>query len=316
MAQLTLLSTYVIKLKEKRKSDYLFLSRYNESKEDFLDLFRSFLQYRKNNHYSKLDKQGIKKTLLFKETFSRDVDNRTLQGFLHSGLSGQRGQVVDDSTGDDLYVMEKNHAKILPTYFFMHVPENRRFGYLILQRKSNYGIKELLVDSFNDFLIKLGAPLLFEANNFLVSSVFEKMLSVGRVFEMSFIKNHIPDDIEDMYDKDSLNKKIPGKIKTIVTTKNGFPVKGLLKRLYFAEHKHGMVEIPQLNDRFDEVDFEMEYNGSKKTFHMKNVGKTTPDFNVTDQIEFIDDMPTYASLESQCHILLKDMRDYHESKIR
>ena len=316
MAQLVLLSTYVIKLKEKRKPDYLFLSRYNKSRDDFLDVFRDYLEYRKGNHYSKLDTQGVKKTLLFKATFSRDVDGRTLQGFLHSGLSGQRGQVVDDSTGDDLYVMEKNHAKILPTYFFIHIPENRRFGYLILERKSNYGIKELFVNSFNDFLNKMGIACLLEVNNFLVSSVFEKMLKIGRVFEMSFIKNHIPDDIEDMYDKESLNKKIAGKTKTIITTPYGFPVKGLLRRLYFAEHKHGMVEIPELNDRFDEVDFEMDYNGSKKTFHMKNVGRTTPDFNVTEQIEFIEDMPTYASLESQCQILLNDMRDYHESKIR
>ncbi|MNL46842.1 hypothetical protein D3C87_1695910 [compost metagenome] len=77
-----------------------------------------------------------------------------------------------------------------------------------------------------------------------------------------------------------------------------------------------MIEIPELGDRYDEVDFEMEYNGSKKTFHMKNVKRTTPDFNVSEHIVTDErGLPTYESLLGQCNILLNDMKEYHEAKI-
>ena len=316
MANLTLLSTYVIRLREKQKLEPLFLSKFNSAGDDFLTLFNNFLDYRIGNHYKGgKDKEGRKKSLYCKPQSAIDVDDRTIHGFLHSGLSGEKGDVVDDNTGDDLYTMEENHAKILPTYYFLHVPLNRKEAYLILQKKSNYGIKNLFEDAFQDYFQKMGLPLMLEVNNFLVSLVFEKMLAVGRVYEMSFIKNQIEENIEDMYDNGNQNKRIPGKTITTITTKYGFPVKGLLSRLYHGEKKGGMVEIPELNQRFDEVDFEMDYNGSKKTFHMKNVGRTTPDFNVTEHIEYDNGVPTYDSLLPQCNILLNDMKEYHEAKI-
>lgn len=317
MANLTLLSTYVIRLRERQKNESLILSNFDKNGGDFLTIFNEFLEYRIGNHFKgKKDKQGYRKSLYYKKDFKEDIDQRTFHGFIHSGLAGQKGDVVDDETGLELYTMEENHAKILPTYFFLHIPENRRDGYLILQRKSNYGIKNLLEDACDDFFKKIGLNFKLEVNNFLVSLVFEKMLKVGRVYEMSFIRNQIPDNIEDIYDRDTVNRRIPGKIKTTISTKQGFPVKGLLSRLYHGSLKDGMVEIPELHERYDEVDFEMDYNGSKKTFHMKNVGRTTPDFNVTEHIEYKDDLPTYESMLDQCQILLKDMKEYHEAKLK
>jgi len=317
MANLILLSTFVLRLREKRGLEHAFLSRFNDPKLDFLQVFEDFLNYRIANHYrGPKDKQGRRKSLYYRADNLQRIDERTLHGFVHSGLSGEKGDVVNDHTGEDLYTMEDNHAKILPTYFFLHIPENRKDGYLILQKKSNYGIKNLFEDAFADYFTKMNINYILEVNNFLVSLVFEKMLKVGRIFEMSFVKNIIDDDIADLYDKDARNKRIPGKTVTTITTKSGLPVSGLLRRLYFGSTKDGMVEIPELNDRFDEVDFDMDYNGSKKTFHMKNVGRTTPDFNVTDQIELVDNLPTYASLEAQCQILLKDMKEYHEAKLQ
>lgn len=317
MANLILLSTFVLRLREKRNLENVFLSRFNDPQQDFLVVFEEFLNYRVGNHFrGAKDKQGRRKSLYFRADNLRRIDERTIHGFIYSGLSGEKGDVVNDRTGEDLYTMEDNHAKILPTYFFLHVPKNRKDAYLILQKKSNYGIKGLLEDAFADYFNKLSINFILEVNNFLVSLVFEKMLKVGRIFEMSFVKNRIEDNIEDLYDQGAKNKRIPGKTVTKITTKGGFPVSGLLKRLYFGSQKDGMVEIPELNDRFDEVDFDMDYNGSKKTFHMKNVGRTTPDFNVTDQVEVVDNIPTYESLETQCQVLLKDMKDYHEAKLQ
>lgn len=319
MANLTLLSTFVLRIREKQNLEHMFLSKRDQGSLDFLEVFNDFLSYRIGNHYKgPKDKQGRKKSLYYKEGFKIQIDERTVHGFLHSGLSGEKGDVVDDQTGEDLYTMEDHHAKILPTYFFLHIPENRKDGYLILQKKSNYGIKNLLEAALEDYFNKVGLNIMLEVNNFLVSLVFNKMLSIGRVYEMSFIKNSIEENIEDIYDRGNEHIRLPGKTTTKITTKYGFPIKGLLKRLYHGNTtKDGMVEIPELNERYDEVDFEMDYNGSKKTFHMKNIKRTTPDFNVSEHIVFDEKgLPTYDSLYGQCHLLLNDMKEYHEAKIK
>jgi len=64
--------------------------------------------------------------------------------------------------------MEDDHAKILPTYFFLHIPKNRKDANLILQKKSNYGIKGFFEDYFADYFTKQNISYILEVNNFLV----------------------------------------------------------------------------------------------------------------------------------------------------
>ncbi|RZL98151.1 MAG: hypothetical protein EOO88_60995 [Pedobacter sp.] len=115
MANLILLSTFVLRLREKRSLEHAFLSRFNEPKQDFIQVFEEFLNYRIGNHYrGPKDKQGRRKSLYCRVNNLKWIDDRTLHGFVHSGLSGEKGDVVNDRTGEDLYTMEDDHAKILP----------------------------------------------------------------------------------------------------------------------------------------------------------------------------------------------------------
>lgn len=311
MARLTLLSTYIIRLKHKNKHEELFLSD-----ENFETLFDDFLIYRENNHFLNDKNPASKKSLKTKVELvdsSYFAQETIYYGSLFTGLSGEGGDVIDDMTGDDLYTMDDSHAKMSPMYFYLKVPKKRKFGYLVIEKKGNYGIKQLFSESINDFFDRTGLDFRISFNNFLVSTVFEKIVSEGVVKEIEFIKHELPNDIADLYDTGHTTNQVKGKFKKVFIATNGFPVKGILNKLYWRSGRTDMVEIPELNDKFNEVSFEINYNGSKKTIYMKNIGQNTPDFNVTEQLDYQGGRPTIESLVKQTEILIYDMETYHES---
>ncbi|MFD2969495.1 hypothetical protein [Sphingobacterium bambusae] len=311
MAKLTLLSTYIIRLRHKNKQDDLFLSD-----ELFEGHFDDFLIYRENNHYLNDKNKSSKKSLKTKFELVKAVYgelNTVYYGILFTGLSGESGEVIDDISGEDLYTMDESHAKMAPMYFYLKVPKKRKFGYLVVERRGNYGIKQLFNESINDFFYKNAIDLKISFNNFLVSTVFQKIIEKGVIKEIEFIKHELPSDIADLYDKGHETKQIRGKFKKVFVATAGFPVKGILNKLYWQSGRTEMVEIPELDDKFNEVSFEIEYNGSKKTIYMKNIGQNTPDFNVTEQLEYDRGRPTIESLVRQTEVLIHDMETYHES---
>jgi len=313
------LSTYLITLYDKKDKN-LFFSKYLPEK-DFLQTFYDFIFDLGTDPHTSINlKKGYKKTLKIAADKEQHIseDNREIYGFLSSGLSGERAIINDTESGNDVFKMNRNHAKMVNTYYQVRIPENRRFAYLILQRQGTFGIKKLLEEAFHKYLIKINQKVNLKVNNFLISRIFKRMLEEGRIFEMSLIKDHVEGHIEELYDKGA--KRVAGRTKTVICTERGLPlpVKSLAYNLYMRAQKDGPVVVEQLYDQFDEIDFEIEYNGSKKTIHMSNVGRSLPDYDVTDEliIDTDTDEPTLASLKAQADILIKDMEDYQEEKIR
>lgn len=314
------LSTYIFELRSKRKSEKLFLSKLDGTT-DFFDVFCNFITSLGNDPFGEdVDKERhFQKNLELApdrdQHYSKET--REVYGFLSSGINGEKSRISDTESGEDVFYMDRKHARMVDTYYHIRIPEDRKFAYLILQRHGGFGIKKLFEKALQDFLNKSKLNMQVDMSNFLVSRIFNKMLNEGRITEMSFIKNYIPDNIEDLYDKGE--KRVVGKTKTIICTERGLPlpVKGFAYNLYMRDKSEGAIKVSQLYDQYDEVDFEIEYQGSKKTIHMSNVGKSLPDYDVTDSISFdYNDLPTVSSLKAQADILINDMIQYQEEKIR
>lgn len=301
-----------MKLKESYSREDINFTKY-----EFENKFEDFLKYRENNHYLNNKKPKLKKTLKINNTninIIKGISATIFYGEILTGLSGEKGEVIDDKSGDPLYTMDENHAKLSPIFFYLKIPKNRNFAYLVLERKGNYGIKELFGESINDYLNKIDKNTKLAINNFLVAKVFEKIISMGVVKEMEFIRHELPNELSELYDVPHKTNQMRGKVKRSYTSATGFPVKNLLTRLFNYSGYSEMIEIPEMNEKFDEVSFELEYNGSKKTFFMKHIGQNAPDYNVTDSLKYnMDGRPTITSILFQTEILIHDMEAYYES---
>jgi alpha-L-arabinofuranosidase len=53
----------------------------------------------------------------------------------------------------------------------------------------------------------------------------------------------------------------------------------------FTNPDRERIEIDGIDEDFDEVEFELELNGKKKTFYVRHKNKIQPDIDVTNDIE-------------------------------
>ncbi|MDT0644980.1 hypothetical protein RM553_19260, partial [Zunongwangia sp. F363] len=68
------------------------------------------------------------------------------------------------------------------------------------------------------------------------------------------------------------------------------------------------VELEGIDEEFDEVEFELELNGKRKTFYTIRRDKIQPDINVTRDIEFDENgIPTIESMIEQSEVLIREV---------
>jgi len=68
------------------------------------------------------------------------------------------------------------------------------------------------------------------------------------------------------------------------------------------------LKIEGIDEEFDEVEFELQLNGKKKTFYIANRTRIQPDIDVTGQLDYGDDgQPTLESLIRETETLLTDI---------
>ena len=74
----------------------------------------------------------------------------------------------------------------------------------------------------------------------------------------------------------------------------------------FTHQDKERIEI--VDNEFDEVEFELELNGKKKTFYVMNKSRIQPDIDVSSELEYNEDGSVkIESLISQSEELIRDL---------
>ena len=66
-----------------------------------------------------------------------------------------------------------------------------------------------------------------------------------------------------------------------------------------------LLPAPGTDKYYDEISFVLEYNGSSKTFYIRNKEKTRSNIDVTGQLEYIDGEPSMQSMINLAIEILK-----------
>lgn len=85
------------------------------------------------------------------------------------------------------------------------------------------------------------------------------------------------------------------------------PTKRWMQLANNSEADNQRIELEGLNDNYDEVEFELEVNGKRKTFYLYHREKVLPDIDVSKELKYIDDEPTVDSLVTQAEELIRDL---------
>src|ERR1035437_438858 len=285
-----LLSTYSIKIKD-QKNDQI-ISAFNGT-DDFLPLFNDFTKDIFQNVRKTTDESGNHTLHLTLEVPSIiDEEGRCIYGYFSSGISGDLYRVVDTKTNEPALNVERHHAAFREVFFYLFIPRAKTIGYLVLQRKAKFGIKLELQEAVRIFMNKQGfKKYRFQINNFLHNSVYLKMMELGNLKKVELIKRTIPDSLEKYLSTDGKVAEIPGILKTSFNSSTSLPknFKDLINGLFIKKNSpNNRIEIENIDEQFDEIEFQLELGGKKKTFYITNRHRIQPDVDVSENVDFKD----------------------------
>ncbi len=304
-----LLSTYVVKILDNNKNIQI-LNHFNGS-DDFLKTFEDYLNAIFTNIRAESDNSGTSSLHLTLESPPTiDLAKRRIYGYFSSGVSGDEYQIRDLATQDNLLDVEAGHAAFRNLFFYIQIPTERNSAALILQKKAKYGIKTIFKRTINAYMKERGYQMYkVEVNNLLHGKVYRRMIEHGNLKKVELIKKRIPTTIEEYYQNGGNPQEIPGTLKTSMSSGTSLPeaYRSLVDKL-FRNPDLERVEINGIDEEFDELEFELELNGKKKTFYITNKQRIQPDIDVTNQLEMnVDGSPTTESLLIQCEELVQDI---------
>jgi hypothetical protein len=277
------LSVYRFTLLNKAKEQQV-LSFYNEE-EDLLETMNDFCGFIHKNIRDYIDNQGKYRTFTLSNLQKYDVDKRTVSGHFDSAYTGEKGKVKERKTNKLKYNINEKDLFSKDFFYLIHVPKNSKFGFLIVQKKENHGVKSIFESAFNNFMRMKGVSnYVLELRQAPPRYFIQNYLDFGKLKEFRLIENDLELGREERIFK---------------LDKNLSETQNLKKTLIdlFSKMSRSTEKISFLNKgEYDEIAFVLGVNGSSKTFYVKNQEKIRSNIDVSNLVEYDNGEPTIESL--------------------
>lgn len=277
------LSVYRFMLLNKAKEQQV-LSFYNEE-EDLLDTMNDFCGYIHKNIRDYIDAQGKYRTFTLSHRQKKDSAIRIISGYFDSSYTGEKGKIKDRKTNQLKFKIIEKDLFSKEFFYLIHVPKGSKFGFLIVQKKENHGIKSIFENAFNNFMRSKGvSDYLLQLRQAPPRYFIENYLEFGKLKEFRLIENNL----------------LLGREERVFKLNNiqdeGQNLKDVLLEL-FNTFCSSNKKIPFLNKgEYDEIAFVLGINRSAKTFYVKNQEKIRSNIDVTCLVEYDGGEPTTESL--------------------
>lgn len=269
------------------------LSFYNEE-EDLLDTMNDFCSHIHKNVKTYTDGQGKFRTFSLANFQSLDSNRRIITCSIDSAYTGENGKVIDSITKNlkcDIYKRD-----LFSKNFFccIHVPKNSKYGFLIVEKKENHGVKQVFENSFNEFMrLKGVSNYSLQLKQAPPRYLIRNFLEYGKLKEFRLIDGSFPSEFESLNLSLGKEERI---FKQIGSTSTSQEIKKVLVSL-FKSLPSIDEKIPFLSEgNFDEISFVLEYGRVSKTFYIKRQEKIRSNVDVTNLIKFEEGEATFESL--------------------
>lgn len=319
MADKILLSTYVINIEEKKVPQKLNQLVENQN---FLDIFEFFCtNIMKQPFIPKARGRFTDKSLTIPSSeilkgmlpFTIKEKDRAMYGYFQAGTGGDNFDIMNSATNArEFAVQSKKHISTKNIFYYLHVPENSTEGYLILQKIRNFGIKTDLTNALQVRLKNLlPKGFIVQIYNRVPYDLYQEMIKYGTLKKVEFIKNSIPASMKDFVSNNKKARRVKGSMTHTLKARGGFAPEWLKTAgdiLKGTRTSNQRIDFLEEEESFDEISFEIELDGKKKTFHAINQQKVQPSVDVTESITLDDNnIPTLDSLIKISKELIEDI---------
>ncbi len=301
MAQISI-GCYTVRITDKATKENLPLGNF-ASGQDLMRVFTQYL-YARRADYSIDDER---RKLLRVQKFHR-WRNRRISGVVETGEYGYRADLYNVYRERVSYQRNQTDAELLPFYFLVAIPAQLDEGVILLQRRSNVGIRTVFLRDFTSFFEERYPSMRVSFNPLVPPQLINEYLQGGRLTKVRFIRYALPPDLADTYDNLG-HIETEGTAELVWSSKRGMDLP-LLSRVYdvFAGKRAvtEMVELPGYD--YENVKVELQVKGRRKTLDLSNVMKMRAYVDVTDEVQLgVDGHPEFDSIDHAARDLMADL---------
>lgn len=302
------LAPYVLRIKQKDSSQYLQFGSIGSF--DLLEVIHEYLlKVLPSLPIDSQTKEVIKISHL-------DKKDRIISGRFDAGENGYGSKLLDTETGSLSYERKPSEAELIPYYFIIKLPTKVDKGIVIFQRFKNYGIKDLFVDSFNQYFSnRFSNEYSLEIDPLVPKNLIKSYIQ-GRIVKIRLIKQGFPRDIFDVSsdglpnDEDfdgncelvlssSRNGHLPTKIRSMLS-------KNIDKFLDSDDAAVGsLIEVK--NFTFDNVKIQVRIGNSYRTVNFSDTNRLRYYEDVSGLEVDTNNHPKFDIIDTRAKAFLKDI---------
>ena len=266
---------------------------------DLMTVFHQYLQARVAKFSIDHERQKLWRVLRPHATDS------TVNGIVETGEYGYTADLYNVNTETVSYQRIGTDAEMMPFYFLAQLPTHRDEGVILLQRRSNLGIRTIFLKDFaEDFESSYqGFKVVF--NPLVPKQLLNQYLQDGRLTKIRFIRFGLPADLSDAYDAGG-HIETEGTAELVLTPGRGqsFPVVNRL--LEVINGRLGVNEMIELHGHeYDNVKVELDVGGSKKTLDLSDQLNIRAYVDITSDIRIDrNGHPEFSSIDAVARDLM------------
>jgi len=265
--------------------------------DDFLNIAHNFCSYIFQNRRNYTDNTGNLRTFTLGYSPSLMSEQRCINGYFDSAYTGDVVDIKESTSNDVLYHVTRDKLQSKKFFFFISVPKNSKYAYLVVQRKANHGVKSILETSFSHYLRFLGYDdyrvHIEDAPSYYL---LETMLQHGRLKEVKLINKTLMSSFDEQFANEGVvNVGSFDKVLKFGNNARTQMFKTILFQLYRANYSEYQ-QVHIAHENFDEVSFTIELDDLSKTFYVKDKSKIRSNIDITNLVEIVDEEPTHDSM--------------------
>ena len=293
------LDFFLIEVRPKRTSHKLPLDNIDGKNGNILNIFDDAL-----NPVSKKPEDNKAGSYVSLKGLKKDV--KTVSGLFQIGEYGYAGDVVNRKTHKADYKKTKDHADLVPMYFYLYAYPGADRAILSTQRMGMHGVSSTINQYVKDYFEKKYPNLKLDIKALVPDYVLKQYLGKGQVKSITFVKHAIPSDYSDQVANRKSEQE--GKIELKISAKDSkfFQAPKLLRAL---QKKESVLDFYSI-DAFeaDDVKASVEIDGNKRTINLTNWSNLRTRFDITDQVEEdLNGYPKPADVRKAMSDIIKDI---------
>lgn len=304
------ISVYKITINKKGTPDELENLNDFDNGSDLLDLLRTLpAQFRKvNSEKDVLDDAGTSRRTIIPDKDLK-VSGRIISGYISSGDYGLETSIVD-AEGEEVYNVSKEHSPMRPFFFFMSLPKDSDFGYLLIQRFENYGVFTILSKMIKQVFFNLYPKYTLTLKpDGIDNSEAIAFLEEGKISKASFAIYN-PANIASIFTNNNQNDNFEYsdvKAEIVISAKRNrlVALKNTVLNLV-TKDKAAKIKLTDQDIPYERMKIYVKIGKDEKVIDLSKWESFSRDIEVTHELKYNvkTGHPLINSLKNKCHEIL------------